>query len=204
MILLTSVLTRIPILFVVFVIFLLVINFRFRKSNREQQNAEDAFWERERQANSTRKKDISNLPYISIPIEIIPQNLHTAAEATLISLCEKQILNLTGKTNTDLKLEYGVANLEFLSQCDDNFSDLVTSLSDYSKELLDADQTDDAVKIMEFGVSVGADAKPLYIRLANYYQENGQASRIDELIQKANELNSLSKNSIVADLKALQ
>ena len=31
------------------------------------------------------------------------------------------ILNLSGKTNTDLKMEYGPANLPFLTECDNNF-----------------------------------------------------------------------------------
>ena len=161
-----QILRNVPILTICIIAFLVVLNIRIRKSNRQQQNAEEAFWERENRANATRKQDVSNLPYITIPKEIILSNIGTDSEKKLSNLSEKQILNLTGLTNTDLKLEYGVANLEFLSSCDEHFTELVTALTDYSKDLLDRDMNNEARSVLEYAVSVQADAKPLYIRLA--------------------------------------
>lgn len=198
-----EILKNIPFIFVAFLLFLFVLNMRYRKTNRQQQETEDAFWERERLANATRKQDISNLPYITIPKEIIPSNLPTDSVKALESLSQQQILNLTGKTNTDLKLEYGVANLEFLSACDERFIDLVNALLDCSKDLLDANRSNEAKQLLEYAVSIQADAKPLYLRLAKLYLEEGNPSAIDNLIASANELNSLSKDGIVADLKSL-
>ena len=104
-----------------FILFVLIMNYYIRKNNRLQDNLEKNFWDREHEANFSRKKDISNLNYLIITEDKIPQNLHTDAEKTLLELCNKKMLNLSGKTNTDLKLEYGVANLEELSLCDSRF-----------------------------------------------------------------------------------
>ena len=99
----------------VFIIFVLILNFAIHKNNHSQENVQEQFWENERQANFTRRKDIHNLNYLTIPIEKIPQNLHTDAEKTLVRLSSDKMLNLSGITNTELKLEYGAANLDELS-----------------------------------------------------------------------------------------
>ena len=69
----------------VFIIFVLILNFAIHKNNHSQENVQEQFWENERQANFTRRKDIHNLNYLTIPIEKIPQNLHTDAE----KICRK-------------------------------------------------------------------------------------------------------------------
>ena len=56
------------------------------------------------------------------------------------ALKEKKILNLSGFTNTDLKLEYGVGNLTELTDYDNNYVTLSRSLhlgrgSSYLKEI---------------------------------------------------------------------
>ena len=54
-------------------------------------------------------------------------------EETLQSLAGQKILNLGGKTNTDLKLEYGVANLETLCACDENYTTLCRTIYEYAE-----------------------------------------------------------------------
>ena len=114
-----------PFFTIIFVLFLIFIGFRFKKTNADQDTINEKFWEREREANATRRKDISNLNYITIPEDLFPFNLNTDVENSLSALKGKKMLNLTGKTNTDIKLEYGMQNLEELSQYDDNFTEFV-------------------------------------------------------------------------------
>ena len=66
--------------FLLSVIFVLVLAYFIRKNNRAQAEVEENFWERERQANATRRQDITNLEYINIPIEKITQNMHNETE----------------------------------------------------------------------------------------------------------------------------
>ena len=180
-----------------------MFTYRLRKTSGDQREIERRFWERERKANATRRRDISNLEYINIPADLFPLNLGTETEKSLEALSQKQMLNLTGKSNTDLKLEYGLPNLEHLSECDDNFSELVRLLPEYVDELLEAGQKEDAQRILEFAVEIKADSRKIFNRLAQMYVDQGQDSRIDELIKIAQELDSLSKHVIISDLNML-
>ena len=173
-----------------FIIFVLIMNYFIRKNNVSQHSREESFWSREQKANFTRRKDISNLNYLTIPLEKIPQNLHTDAEKTLVDLSSCQMLNLTGLTNTDLKLEYGAANLDALCEYDNHFTTFVQTIPIYARELL------------ELAVSYHADASVIYTMLADIYQQNGQADSIPSLIDSANEINSVSKNIIIEKLNA--
>lgn len=185
-----------------FIIFVLILNYFIRKSNQSHQNSEDGFWEREQKANFTRRQDISNLNYITIPPEIIPQNLHTDAEKILIDLSSQKMLNLTGRTNTDLKLQYGAANLETLSEYDNNFTTFVQAVPMYAKELTAAGQTGKARQLLEFAVSCQADSRSIYTQLADLYQQSGQSDKIQGLIESAGELRSLDGPVIIEKLKS--
>ena len=121
---------------IIFAIFLIILNVTIRKNDSKQNKCEEDFWEQERQANFARRKDISNLQYLTIPIEKIPHNLHTQAEEILVNLSNCKMLNLAGITNTELKLTYGAANLEELSEYDDNFTRFVQAVSTYAADLV--------------------------------------------------------------------
>lgn len=189
--------------FTAFFIFVLVLNISLRRNSRKQDAVDRQFWEQELKANATRRQDISGLDYIIIPSEIIPLNLHTEAEKKLLALTSCQMLNLKGQSNTELKLKYGVANLEALGQYEANFSSFQSILPVYAKELMEAGQKEDAVKLLEFAVEKDADATPIYRLLANLYQENNQKEKLLQLLEKAKTLTSLSGRIITEDLTKL-
>lgn len=195
----------IPIFTIIIVIFLAILTFQLRKTTNAQEEVEEKFWAREREANATRRKDISNLDYITIPDGLFPLNLDSAVENQLAGLIGKKMLNLTGMTNTDLKLEYGVQNLDELTSYDDNFAEFIMLAPDYAKELIAAGQTDDARNILEFAVNNLADSRSIFDILSSIYVEAGETSKIPQLISLAKKLDSLSKNVILDDLnKKLQ
>lgn len=141
--------------FTLTVIFVLILAYYIRKSDRAQEDIERSFWEREQRANSTRRQDITNLSYINIPIEKIPQNLHTETEQELVELCQKKMINLTDMTNTDLKLEYGAANLDVLTEYESNYVRLIHVLPAYCKELEESGQGLAAKELLELGIEEG-------------------------------------------------
>lgn len=194
----------IPVFTICMVIFIVVLKINLNKNSHTQQNIEEQFWEREHQANFTRKQDISNLNYITIPLDKFPLTLNTDEEQALQDLANKRILNLTGISNTDLKLQYGVSNLELLTEYDNNFTLLVNALRTYAKELMDAGLEVDARNVLEFAVSIRADSKHIYLMLANLYRSSNESDKISNLIASAEKLNSISKNSIIHALQALQ
>lgn len=190
-----------PIFTICFIIFLLIWNYKIRKSNSQQQNLEDSFWEREREANLARRKDISNLDYIILPENLLPANPETPTEMEFASLQGQKMLNLTGLSNTDLKMEYGVQNLEELSAYDETFTKFVRLLPEYAGELISNDKLSDAKNLLEFGVEHKADSKAAFLQLAEIYRRLGQDDQIQHLILVAGEINSLSKLPIISALQ---
>jgi tetratricopeptide (TPR) repeat protein len=189
-----------PIFTIIIIVFIIILTARLRKNTRIEDEAEERFWEREREANSTRKADISRLDYITIPAELIPAAASSDAAKKLQALSDKTILNLTGLSNTDLKLQYGVANLEVLSEYDANFTELVNALAAYGKELYDTERIAEAKDLFEYAVSIQADSGVIYTTLADIYQSCGETEKIKGLVDSAEKLNTLSRDSIVNKL----
>lgn len=194
----------IPIFTILFIGFIIVLQLQIRKSDSQQEEIDQRFWEREREANAIRKKDISNLDYITIPEDLFPMNLATDTENSLAALRGKKMLNLTGKTNTDLKLLYGVSNLEELSEYDDNFTLFVRLVPDYANQLQNDGQIEQARRLLEFAVEKQADSKNIFTQLAQLYAAAGEGDKIQSLIAAASELESLSKLPIISSLQDIQ
>ena len=155
----------------IFIVFCLVLNFYIRRNDSTQQKVMDEFWDKERKSNAVRKKDISKLDYIIIPLDKIPVKLETSTEKAIFALAEQPMLNLIGISNTDLKLEYGTANLEILTQYENNFLDFVALLPDYTLELSGAGEKEAALMLLEFAVSVNADSRKIDNQLAALKEE---------------------------------
>ena len=191
-----------------FIAFIAVISFFRKRSDRLQQDTEDAFWEREHQANLVRRKDISSLSYIIIPFEdfsigVFQDTQLSELEQTLKSFSDKKILKLTGLSNTDLKMQYGPANLPALMEYDQNFTDLLHTLTQYIDRLIELEHLTEAVPVLEFCIEIGSDISAHYLTLADYYKNTQQSEKIQNLCEKASELNSLTKASILSKLEHL-
>ena len=167
-----------------FIIILIVLQFAIKKSTRNHKTRNEEFLDRETKANQVRRKDISRLNYISIPdnLPLINSGNDTfdrlmaedsrmkRSYDTIQSLRDKKILNLTGISNTELKLSYGAANLK------------------------------DAAAYLEYGISIKSDISSNYIDLAIIYASYGRKELISALKEQASQLKSLSRDSIISQL----
>lgn len=136
--------------FIAFILFLIIFNYCQHRGTRRQTDVEEQFWERERKANTTRRQDISNLDYITLPASLICGGLHTEAEEKLLALVDHPMIDLTEFTNTDLKLKYGAASLNTLSEAESDFIEALNQLPVYVKELADAGNRSAARKLLDF------------------------------------------------------
>lgn len=200
-----------------FIIFILVLTRVIRKGRRNQEAQEKSFWERERQANSVRRRPLDDLNYIGVSLEKLtmsnaylddfsakhPEKASEVAECreTLEMLSKEKIVNLTGYTNTDLKLEYGAANITVLSEYDQNYTLLVRTLQKWADLLWETDYRAQAVSVMEFAVETDTDISRSYYLLAEYYKETGDTSKIQSLVETAKTLRSANKDIIVRTLQ---
>lgn len=190
------------VIFFIVIVFILWLKYELKKSSQTLQNANNKFWEREELANSTRKKSTDSLNYITISEKSLPfleinDEIIMKCVNQLVILKDKKILNLTGKSNTDLKLEYGAANLTYLSECDENYTTLCRTLNTYSARLSELGHEDEARKVLEFAVETGSDSLSMYRLLADIYSCHKEADNLEYLLFKANQLDSILKNTII-------
>ncbi len=186
--------------------FIGVLQYAIRKARSKNDRADKAFWKREAEANNVRRKSLDDVEYLLVEPDKLPTDVLTDDEVVsdciknLRELAEEKIINLTGMTNTDLKLKYGVANLTYLSECDNRYTTLIQTLQKWSEYLWEKGQTDAAVQIMEYEVSIKSDAPSIYRRLASYYSKRGEKEKIQSLIKTVEDMNLITTKSLIADL----
>ena len=191
-----------------FIALMIVISFTVKRQARDKKKADAEFWARENRANSVRNKPLDNLNYIKIPLESFPTHLlnddPTVLECIdiLQTLTSQKIVNLTGWSNTDLKLEYGTGNITVLSEYDQNYTVLVRTLQKWADALLDAGYKTEASVLMEFAVSTGTDVGRTYYQLADYWNAQGEWAQVDRLISSAENLRSSNKDTITKNLRS--
>lgn len=198
----------IPIILVTVIILSILLRQRMAYTSQKVEKEKQAFIKREQEANQTRKQDISSLNYIKIPLDTLPMNHTDEAlirfQDRILALSKEQILNLSGFSNTDLKLKYGVANINFLSKCDSNYTQLVNTLYKWASRLYELNLKSDAKAVLEYGIQCNTDISKHYTLLAIIYREENAFEKIDELSEKAGHLSTLMKESILSSLNEIK
>ena len=188
-----------------FMIFIVVTTILRTKATRDEKARTEAFWNRENEANNTRRADLSLLSYYSFPCETLPAfpedpELSPAYEE-LTSLCKKRMLNLNGLSNTDLKLKYGPQNLEELTVYGDNFAALESALLSYGKLLNEKGKRQDAEKVLEKGIALPTELMENYELLAAWYREEGADRKLQGLKSMAEaNLQGYAKDAVIKAL----
>lgn len=197
---------KIPFLATLF-LFLLVLGRALKKNTKAMNEQEQSFWQRERAANNVRKKPLDDLEYISLPLEQLPTDAHNDDSVvqecldTLNILKDNKIVNLTCITNTDLKLTYGTANITVLTEYDQNYTSLVTTLQKWADKLYQLGDMDSARIVLEYAVSVRSDITATYLLLAEIYSQSGLSERIPELVTASEKLTTTSGKIILRKLQ---
>ena len=192
--------------FASFIIFILLVRHNIRRNRRIEENTEKAFWDRERKANEVRRKPLDDLVYVkpdmsSFPMDVMADDPEVKECRELLKNLENEkIVNLTGQTNTDLKLHYGVANLKTLTEYDDRYTLLVQTIQKWADRLWENGYTEEAIPLLEEQVRLHADITSAYRKLAVYYRDKNKTEKIEELKKTAETLNSSSKNVILKSL----
>lgn len=190
-----------------FILFLIWLSFTLSRLRRREEKQQTQFWQRERQANSTRRKSLDGLCYIKLPLSDLPMETATADPAvsecldTIQTLSDQPIVNLTGYSNTDLKLMYGAPNITLLTEYDQRYTLLARTLQKWGTLLYELGYVQEAKSVLEFAISTATDVSGTYKLLASIYQENGEADKLAGLRQSADSLRSLSKKTIVRILQ---
>jgi hypothetical protein len=200
---------HIPSLLGIIIIFVIWLQYEIRKTKKLSKKSNEEYWRLENEANLTRRVDISNLNYLTIQTEALPMS--DKDDPTLNSyrdiiqkLSGKKILNLTGLTNTQLKLQYGAANINLLSEYDNNYTILVSMLHKWGERSYSLGYVMDAVAILEYAISCHSDVSKSYRLLAAIYIEQNTPDKIDKLLDTLAEVTMLRKNLVIEELNKIK
>ncbi len=197
-------------IFASFPIICLIFSYALHSTKRKEQDVDQEFWDREQRANFTRKKPLDGLDYITIPEELLSMEPTVMTEEVagclrdLKDLSASKIVNLTGYTNTDLKLEYGTANITILSDYDFHYTNLVTLLQKLAEKLHENGEDALAAQTLEFAISTRTDVSKSYYLLADLYCDAGTAWKIQSLIESAQNIHTIQKDTIIETLQTQQ
>lgn len=198
-----------PIFLICIIVFVIWFRVKMKKAGKEANIQNTQYWEREEQANFARKKDISNLEYLTVDdSELMLKTPENDEEANLMQqltdCAHRRMLNLSAYSNTDLKEQYGVVNLEELSNCDQNYLYFIRALSNWGRYLYDHDDYERAQSVMELSLRIGSDISHVYTVLAQIYLKQGNEEKVDELIRQAASSDMALKDSLIRKLKLLK
>ena len=175
--------------------FLIFCAWRFyeqRKSERLDKKASDDFWAREEEANHTRKKDISHLPLLEVKESEIPMS-DSSDESILYyidhirEIIKMPMIDLSEYSNTDLKLAYGVANFNILSEYDENYNTFLLTLSNLARSYSRADLYKEAKACYELALYYGSKKRSDYTDLAEVYLKLDTPELITTLVRQLEE-----------------
>lgn len=198
---------KIPVILLLFILFLVLMSYKRNRHTKKQENVTENYLSRELSANATRRKDISTLDYINLDMHTLPIGVYDdpslkEAESLLLELSEKRIINLSDKTNTDLKLLYGPANLDLLTEYDENFVSLTKTLVSYAETLESLGFTKDAVSVLEYGISIQSEITQNYLSLAKLYTQCGCKEKISTLFLAVENLSTPFAQSLKEKLSS--
>lgn len=194
------------------ILLLWVLRHNIKKSKLTSKETVQDYLKREDLANSTRRKDLSELPYIQVPLQSFPFDITLNDEKKQLKiadykkeierLSEKPMLNLIGVSNTELKETYGPANLPELTIFDQNYSLYIRTLHLFADAIYE-EYPEKAVSILEYCLSIGTDISGTYELLGRYYLAKNDTAHFKELYDKIPDKESISGKTILNKLDTL-
>ena len=189
--------------FASFIVLCLTLMYTIHRTREKEAKRYNDFWDEETRANNTRRKSLDDLKYITIPFDDLPMDILSEDSViaeyhrTLHDLSAEPIVNFTGFSNTELKLQYGAPNIDILMRYDEAYTILARTLSQWASYLYDKEYTSEARVISEYALSTGTDVSATYELLIKIYKDLNCPEKIEELLPYASEVKSLLKSSIL-------
>lgn len=195
--------------FGILIIFVFWLHYEMRKAARLSCKKSEEYWNKERSANLTRKSDINGLDFITISLNCLPMSdfddpTINSYRDKILNLSGKKIVNLTGITNTELKLQYGAANINLLMEYDSNYTLLVSLLQKWGDRLYLKGYYTEAASVLEYAVNNHTDVKSTYILLAKIYNKQNSMEKINQLIEALPLSKVIHKDKLAEELHSIK
>lgn len=176
-----------PVMLICICIFAVIFKYKLRAIEKSETRQQEEFFQREQKASLPIKRSMNDLQFTTIPLDKLPflnnppEEL-AAYQDKMKSLSQKKLCNLSGISNTDLKLKYGAGNLEELSSYDQNYALFLRTLADWGACLYEHQYPKEAQKVLEYAKDCKSDIRKNYATLARIYKDEKQFNKIYELL----------------------
>lgn len=178
-----------PVFLLLVILFTVWFTYERKKSSSQSAAASDGFWSREHEASFARKQSTDDICFLVLDEELIPdpESDDELAGITdrLHSLASSEIADLSGLTNTDLKLRWGIANFERLSEADDRFITLTGLIADCCDRLSALGRSGDAAPLLRFAYDNNMRISRIVIAYASLAAEVGDLDLLKEITYTA-------------------
>lgn len=160
--------------------------------------------EEEMNASLARKKDINPEYFVTVDTSHLPiKEYGPSHQNEKVALLQSKVCTNAQKTmirlpkpmrNVDIKLAFGVANLEVVIQYEENYNRYILSLINWAEELKNTGLPDEAETVLKESVSLGSDVSKSYTLLADIYSESKQHQKLKELADHMENPETLTQN----------
>ena len=174
----------------------------------KKTTVESIFLEQKKASNFARKKDISELDYLEVDQNLLPWDDQADgaiqdAQDDVREILKRPILNLQGMSNADIKLNYGIANFEILSACDQNYARLIRALNQWGEALYQSEKLADAESIFSYALDIGSDISSTYITLGKIYAQTDRIEQIQPLIERVKKQDFFMRDTVIDKLTGI-
>lgn len=203
-----------PTVFILFVILIFVLQHHLRKNTKLNDKAKDDFWQKEQASLVVRKKEFTPKDYIvpnianltlSIPEDLAPDDALQLKSLVkrIKDLSKQDMMNFNYLTNTELRLKFGTANQTIITNNENTYNNFLKALASYAFFMNDNNHINESIQALEQCIELGSDYSEHFIYLGQLYINQHLNSDLQELIDTANNLNSLNKKGILEKLESL-
>lgn len=197
-----------PIFISLFLLFCIWLRYERKKSTRIHTEVMNTFIKEEKAANLARKQDISQLDYLVIPFDRLPME-ETKEETNqsfiqqVASYRDKRMVNLSALNNNELKLRYGIAHFEQLSEYEENYYTFTKLLDEWALYLYDTSQYSKAKMVLRYAISIQSEIANTYLTLAKTHVALMEQLELQELISFVKNESPIKNLSVIQTLETL-
>lgn len=203
---------HIPVIFIWFIIAILLYHHHLRKRFKVDDDINKAFWEKEASSLVVRKKNIDEAHYLhpQLSKQIIKDQAFFDGinqsdlyyhQTFLFDHLDATMVNFQNLTNSDIRLQFGTANITLIETYEENYTLFIKSLYSLGKGLIEAKEDALALIYLEEGIRLGTDIRAHFILIATLYHKQHNSKAINQLYEQAKTLQSLTKSALLTELE---
>ena len=152
-------------------------------------------------SNHVRKKEISEEYFVRpdigrLPFMEKPDGSLARLQETVRSRASSKMIRLPKQMdNIEVKMTFGTANLEVVTQCEENYYRFIMALVSWGEQLYKEGYVKEAEEALLESVALGSDMSRSYTLLIDLYEGRGDAEKLGELREIVENSEALKANS---------